>query len=80
VFSLPPPSTTSVSLETGAAAYSDMAFQMWTFSVEWWERERAAHEQGAYLNMMMLSMKVAQRVVSEQMVKEMRWVSLTEMR
>jgi hypothetical protein len=80
VFSLSPLSTTSVSLETGAAAYSDMAFQMWTSSVEWWERERAAHEQEAYLNMMMSSMKVAQRVVSEQMAKEMRWVSLTEMR
>jgi hypothetical protein len=45
------------------------------------ERERAAPEQGgAYLNMMMPPMKVAQRVVPEQMVKEMRWASLAEMR
>jgi hypothetical protein len=33
---------------------------------EWWERERAVPEQGgAYLNMMMPLMKVAQRAVPE---------------
>jgi hypothetical protein len=48
---------------------------------EWWERERAAPEQGrTYLNMMMPPMKVAQRAAPEQMVKEMRWASLAEMR
>jgi hypothetical protein len=48
---------------------------------EWWERERVAPEQGgAYLNMMMPPMKVAQRVAPEQMAKEMRWASLADMR
>jgi hypothetical protein len=48
---------------------------------EWWERERAAPKQGgAYLNMMIPPMKVAQRAVPEQMAKEMRWASLAEMR
>jgi hypothetical protein len=48
---------------------------------EWSERERAVPEQeGAYLNMMMPPMKVAQRVMPEQMVNEMRWDSLVEMR
>jgi hypothetical protein len=46
---------------------------------EWWERERVAPG-GAYLNMMMPPMKVAQRVAPEQMGKEMRWASLAEMR
>jgi hypothetical protein len=33
---------------------------------EWWERERTALEQrGAYLNMMMSPMKVAQRAAPE---------------
>jgi hypothetical protein len=48
---------------------------------EWWERKRAEPEQGgAYLNMMMPPMKVAQKVAPEQMVKEMRWANLAEMR
>jgi hypothetical protein len=48
---------------------------------EWWEREGVAPEQGgAYLNMMMPSMKVAKRAAPEQMAKEMRWASLAEMR
>jgi hypothetical protein len=43
---------------------------------EWWEREKAALEQGrAYLNMMMPPMKVAQRAAPEQMAKEMRWAT-----
>jgi hypothetical protein len=45
------------------------------------EREGGARAGGrAYLNMMMPLMKVAQRAVPEQMVKEMRWASLAEMR
>jgi hypothetical protein len=86
VYSLPSLSTTFVSLETGAAAYSDMAFQIWTSFVslrstppsachgkrhltQWMrtemsdgrEGEGGARAGGAYLNMMMLLMKVAQR-------------------
>jgi hypothetical protein len=92
-------------LETRAAAYSDMAFQIWTSSVssrsappsachgtrhltQWTSmkmsggRERGwrPEQRGAYLNMMMLPMKVAQRAAPEQMAKEMRWASLAEMR
>jgi hypothetical protein len=43
--------------------------------------ERATSKQGgAYLNMMMPLMKVAQRAASEQMAKEMRRACLAEMR
>jgi hypothetical protein len=44
------------------------------------EREGGARAGGAYLNMMMPPMKVAQRVAPEQMTKEMSWGSLAEMR
>jgi hypothetical protein len=44
------------------------------------EREGGARVGGAYLNMMMPPMKVAQRAAPEQMAKEMKWASLAEMR
>jgi hypothetical protein len=99
VYFLPLPSTTSVSLETGAAAAAawDRSHRVLRHGLpnldilrelkervavsvpwhaaphaldedgdEWWERERTAPEQrGAYLNMMMSPMKVAQRAVPE---------------
>jgi hypothetical protein len=99
-----PSSTTFVSFEIGAAAYSDMAFQILTSSVssrsvppsachgtrhlvQWTRTEMSGgRERGrrpnreAYLNMMMPSMKVAQKAALEQMAKEMRWASWVEMR
>jgi hypothetical protein len=44
------------------------------------EKESGARAGGAYLNMMMPPMKVAQKVAPEQMAKEMRWANLAEMR
>jgi hypothetical protein len=44
------------------------------------EREGGARTGEAYLNMMIPSMKVAQKAALEQMAKEMRWASWVEMR